>query len=74
MTENDGNLNLLPKRDWDNSGRRFGSTIKSREQLNFTTTTPIDDGLEKTVQWFVDNFNFIKNSIEKHELNMSKFN
>ena len=74
LTENDGNINLLPKRDWDNSGRRFGSTKKSKEQLNFTTTTSIDLGLEKTVQWFLDNFNFIKGSIEKHELNMSKFN
>ncbi len=74
LTKNDGNLKLLPKRDWDNSGRRFGSTKKSKEKLNFTATTSIEDGLEKTVHWFLDNFNFIKGSIEKHELNMSKFN
>ena len=42
LTENDGNVNLLPKRDWDNPVEGLGQ-LKIQGTTNSNTTTSIDD-------------------------------
>jgi len=51
ITGNKVPLDLRPARDWDRSGKRFGSTEKSRQKLDFSVRTQIRDGLERTVEW-----------------------
>ena len=54
------------KRDWDRSGKRFGSTEKSRRELGFEARTGIRDGLEKTIAWTEANIGFIDLCVDKH--------
>ena len=68
ITGNSAPLEFLPSRSWDNSGKRFGDTTKSLEELGFTATTQIEDGLEKTISWTKENFEYIRSVIEKHNL------
>jgi nucleoside-diphosphate-sugar epimerase len=54
INESAGNptpIALTPARDWDRSGRRFGSTMKAREQLGFVATTALRAGLSETIDW-----------------------
>lgn len=60
----------LPKRAWDNSGRRFGSIEKSRAALGFEARTGIDEGLRLTVEWTKRNLALIQNTIRKHHIHM----
>jgi UDP-glucose 4-epimerase len=60
-------VDLKEARDWDKSGKRFGSTSKSQSMLNFSANTKIEDGLKKTIQWTTDNKNLIKQNINKHQ-------
>jgi UDP-glucose 4-epimerase len=57
---------LKEPREWDNSGRRFGSTKKSEDLLHFKAKTGVLIGLEKTLTWSRENLPTIQNSIEKH--------
>ena len=66
FTGNKRDLDLLPKRNWDNSGKRFGSTIKSKNELGFTASTSLEKGIQKTIKWTKDNYSDIQKHIEKH--------
>lgn len=57
---------LKDAREWDNSGRRFGSTQKSEKQLHFNAKTGAFVGLENTLTWFQEHLSLIQHSIEKH--------
>lgn len=70
ITGNTAPLNLLSRRDWDHSGRRFGSTEKAKQQLGFEAKTPLKDGLEKTISWAKENMELIESCIRKHAENM----
>ena len=62
----------LPKRDWDNSIRRFGSTEKSLQELGFQAKFSIDEGILQTVTWTQQNFDIVRQSISKHDFMMSR--
>jgi len=66
LTGNGTPLEIKPVRDWDHSGRRFGSTLKSMEYLGFEAQTPLSDGLKRTIEWTRRNLSRIASSIEKH--------
>lgn len=70
MTGNATPIDLLPARDWDRSGKRFGSTHKSREKLGFTADVSIEDGLRKTIDWTRDNACLIQRMIANHDMMM----
>jgi len=61
---------LLPKRPWDTSGKRFGSTKKAKQELGFEAKTSIDEGLKKTIIWTKQNMGSIKKTIKKHHNRM----
>lgn len=67
LTNNKSQLKYLPKRGWDRSGKRFGSTVKSKEQLGFQAKTRIKDGLKKTIEWTKTHIDFIEKTMRKHE-------
>jgi nucleoside-diphosphate-sugar epimerase len=73
ITGNTAPVEIKPPRPWDNSGRRFGSIAKSRDELGFVAEVVTHDGLKNTVQWMSDNREYIRSTIAKHDLAMSQF-
>lgn len=64
-------VELKPRRTWDHSGRRFGSTEKARQQLGFEAQTSLRDGLSRTIDWTRSNLDFIDACIAKHSEQMA---
>ncbi|WP_024954319.1 NAD-dependent epimerase/dehydratase family protein [Sulfurospirillum arcachonense] len=65
-------IEYLPKRNWDNSGKRFASIIKSKQELGFKAVINIDDGLKTTIHWTKNNIDLINENIQKHSSHMDK--
>lgn len=59
-------VELLPKRAWDNSGKRFGSTDKSEHEIGFKAQVDYQEGLEKTIRWTKANISHIEATMAKH--------
>lgn len=59
-------LTQLPKRPWDNSGKRFGSPEKSERELGFKAAVTMGEGLQRTVEWTKQNLSLIERTISKH--------
>jgi nucleoside-diphosphate-sugar epimerase len=72
LTGNPTAVDLKPARDWDRSGKRFGSTEKSRNQLQFEASVPIQEGLRSTVEWTLANQDNIKRIKSNHDLLMKQ--
>jgi len=72
LTGNKAPMNIQPPRDWDNSGRRFGSTEKSRSELGFEAKVSIPEGLQKTVDWTISNRDLIASRIHQHDEHMTQ--
>lgn len=68
--ESKSQVQLLPKRDWDTSGKRFGSTDKAKEVLGFECKMPIEEGLRITVKWTRENLGWIESCVGKHHEKM----
>ena len=67
LTGNSASVEILPKRNWDTSGKRFGSADKAKKELGFTTEMDYEEGLNITIDWFKDNLEFIQKNMDKHE-------
>jgi nucleoside-diphosphate-sugar epimerase len=61
-----GAIEPAPAREWDSSGKRFGSTDKSEQELGFKATVDIRDGLARTIDWTRQNMARIDQAIAKH--------
>lgn len=70
ITGNRAPIELLPKRTWDNSGKRYGSTAKSERELGFKATVSLVDGLTRTIAWTRENLALIERNIGKHAVHM----
>lgn len=70
LTGNPTPVDLRPARDWDRSGKRFGSTEKSKRELGFEASVSIREGLTKTVAWTRENAELIQQSIDQHRFFM----
>jgi nucleoside-diphosphate-sugar epimerase len=57
---------VQPRRDWDRSVKRFGSTEKSRRELGFTASVPLEQGLRETIAWMREHRDLIDGCIERH--------
>jgi nucleoside-diphosphate-sugar epimerase len=71
LADNSTPMNIQPARNWDNSGRRFGSTEKSQREIGFAAEVPIEEGLRRTVEWTRTNMEVISKTIEKHDSRMA---
>jgi UDP-glucose 4-epimerase len=60
-------LELKPQRDWDNSGRRFGDPTKSENEIGFKCKYDLKNGLNKTINWTLDNKHLIEKCINNHK-------
>ncbi len=68
ITGNKTPLDLRPPRDWDRSGKRFGSTEKSKEHLGFSASVRIEDGLPRTIEWTKKNKELIQRIIANNDV------
>jgi len=73
-TGNKTPVDLKPARDWDRSGKRFGSTLKSKEQLQFEVGVSIREGIQKTVEWTNANKEKIQHIISNHDVMIRQLN
>jgi UDP-glucose 4-epimerase len=67
LTNSNTPIEFAPKRNWDNSGRRFGSTLKAKEEIGFKAQVGVKDGLSRTIKWTEENFSLIETCIRKHK-------
>lgn len=67
ITKNSTPVEFLPKRTWDNSGKRFGSTDKAKNQLGFQVEVDLETGISKTIEWTKTNLEFIEACMNKHK-------
>lgn len=74
LTNSASPLELMPKRPWDTSGKRFGSTEKSKEKLGFEAKISIDEGLKNTIEWTQENLSMIEKTMHKHAFFMQLSN
>jgi nucleoside-diphosphate-sugar epimerase len=56
-----------PKRAWDHSGKRFGSTERAAHALGFRASTDLRAGLETTIAWTRNNLTLIEGCIGRHQ-------
>jgi len=66
LTGNHAPLDIREQRDWDHSGKRFGSTVKSKQILGFESLMPIEEGLRRTVAWTYKNISYIQSCVDRH--------
>ncbi len=71
MAGNDAGVELLPARDWDRSGHRFGSTEKARRELGFEAQVSLEDGLARTIDWMREHLSLIDACVQRHAGHMS---
>jgi nucleoside-diphosphate-sugar epimerase len=57
---------IRPRRDWDHSGRRFGSPEKARAELGFCAAVGLAEGIRRTVAWTREHEPRIRRAMEKH--------
>ena len=65
-TGNPTSPQLFPARDWDRSGKRFGSTQKAKSDLGFSAEIEITEGINVLVDWTKKNRELIKTCMERH--------
>lgn len=57
---------IRPRRDWDHSGRRFGSPEKACAELGFRAEVGLAEGIRRTVAWTREHEAPIRRAMEKH--------
>ena len=71
QTRNPTPVEYLPARAWDHSGKRFGSTEKSKRELGFEPQVGLSEGLARTIEWTRQNLSLIDACILKHRENLA---
>ncbi len=64
LTNNKAGIITAKRRKWDTKSRLKASIEVARNVLNYEPKIDFDNGLEKTVRWFHDNWENIKTSAE----------
>jgi nucleoside-diphosphate-sugar epimerase len=70
ITDSRSEILIKHRRNWDNSGRRLGSTSKSKKLIDFSAEINLETGLHRTVDWTKNNGELIRTSILKHDLKL----
>lgn len=71
LTGNPAPPAIRPPREWDRSGRRFGSTEKAARELGFRAEIPLAEGIRATVEWMRENLELIDACIARHAAHMN---
>lgn len=64
LTGNEAGIVYRERRDWDVKRRLLSSIEKARKLLGYEPKTEFREGLKNVHQWFVDNWESIRNSAE----------
>jgi nucleoside-diphosphate-sugar epimerase len=72
LSESTSPLEIRPARDWDHSGRRFGSPEKAVRDLGFRAETPLDEGLRRTIEWTREHIDLIDGCIARHAARLER--
>jgi UDP-glucose 4-epimerase len=64
LTGNNSGIVFVDRMDWDVKQRLLSSIEKARRILDYKPQTEFEDGLEKVYEWFVENNENIKKSVE----------
>ena len=67
LAGNPAGIELRAGRDWDSSGKRFGSTDKARHEIGFEARVDLKEGVTRTVDWTRQNLDMIDTTIRKHD-------
>lgn len=67
LTGNQAPIDWRPGRDWDRSGKRFGSVNKAAEEIGFRAEYDVRKGLAETVEWTREHLPLIESCIVHHE-------
>lgn len=70
LTDNPAPIQWLPKRTWDQSGKRYGCPEKSKQVLGFAAQTPLNEGLAATIAWTRAQRDLIDATMRKHEVHL----
>jgi UDP-glucose 4-epimerase len=62
MTGNKAGITYSTRRKWDTKSRLLASIERAKELLDYEPRTSFREGLEKTIQWFRDNWENIRAS------------
>jgi nucleoside-diphosphate-sugar epimerase len=73
LTGNPTPIDGAPPRDWDRSGKRFGSQAKAKAQLGFEAKVALTAGLRRTIAWTVANLPLIERCMAKHRRHMGAY-
>jgi UDP-glucose 4-epimerase len=66
LSDSSSTLDIAPARDWDRSGHRFGSPVKSERALGFRATTDLEEGLRRTIEWTRESLPLIDACVARH--------
>lgn len=66
LSRSPASLDFRPPREWDHSGKRFGSTEKAKRMLGFEAGTMLREGLERTIVWTREHLPLIDRCIRQH--------
>jgi nucleoside-diphosphate-sugar epimerase len=64
LTGNPEGIAYASRRNWDAKTRLLSSIEKAEKILNYKPQTTFQDGLNKTHEWFVENWDYIEKSAE----------
>lgn len=67
LTGNTTPPDLRKPRDWDRSGKRFGSTEKSEREIGFKARVDLASGLERTIAWTKEHRELIERCMHQHD-------
>ena len=73
LADNPAAIEFLPAREWDRSGKRFGSTEKAKKEIGFEARVTLDEGLSETVAWTTQKLDFVDVCIRRHDARMKVF-
>lgn len=71
LAKNPTPIQFGSKRDWDRSGHRFGSTVKTRNMIGFEAQIILQEGLIRTIEWTQRQLPLIEACIHKHAAYMT---
>jgi len=72
LTGSDVPVEYGPRRPWDHSIKRFGSTEKASRELGFEASVELREGLERTIDWTQANLALIDRCVARHAHQMAQ--
>lgn len=72
LTGNPTPIEWTGKRDWDRSGKRYGSTEVAKSSLGFAAKVTLREGLQRTIAWTRENLALIESCMARHQAQLAR--